>query len=80
MRDIVKQVYVYAIAHGEKVENPAESVRASLIATFVPKDRALSPLEIRLVIQHLESGARHLRHATRLRGRFKVRLSISLRC
>ena len=51
----MKQVYVYAIAHGEKVENPAESVRASSIATFVPKDRALSPLEIRLVIQHLES-------------------------
>ncbi|MCP2515545.1 tyrosine-type recombinase/integrase [Achromobacter mucicolens] len=57
IRDIVKQVYVYAIAHGEKVENPAESVRASSIATFVRKDRALSPLEIRLVIQHLESVA-----------------------
>ncbi|BCQ53264.1 hypothetical protein BLKGLAD_23260 [Burkholderia gladioli pv. gladioli] len=48
IRDIVKQVYVYAIAHGEKVDNPADSVGPSTIATFVPKDRALSPLEIRL--------------------------------
>jgi hypothetical protein len=45
IRDIVKQVYVYAIAHDEKVDNPANSVGAALIATFVPKDRALSPLE-----------------------------------
>ncbi|TBU94663.1 tyrosine-type recombinase/integrase [Phytopseudomonas dryadis] len=68
IRDIVKQVYVYAIAHGEKVENPAESVRASSIATFVPKDRALSPLEIRLVIQHLELVATYptIRLALRL--------------
>lgn len=40
IRDIVKQVYVYAIAHGEKVDNPADSVGAASIATFVPKDRA----------------------------------------
>jgi site-specific recombinase XerC len=26
IRDIVKQVYVFAIAHGEKVVNPADSV------------------------------------------------------
>lgn len=57
IRDIVKQVYVYAIANGEKVANPAESVRASSIATFVPKDRALSPLEIKLAMQELESVA-----------------------
>lgn len=68
IRDIVKQVYVYAIAHGEKVEDPAEGVRASSIAIFVPKDRALSPLEIRLVIQHLESVATYptIRLALRL--------------
>ncbi|MGO3743273.1 tyrosine-type recombinase/integrase [Kerstersia sp.] len=57
IRDIVKQVYVYAIANGEKVANPADSVRASSIATFVPKDRALSPLEIKLAMQELESVA-----------------------
>jgi integrase len=57
IRDIVKQVYVYAIAHGEKVVNPADSVGAASIATFVPKDRALSPLEIGLMQQQLESVA-----------------------
>ena len=57
IRDIVKQVYVYAIAHGEKVDNPANSVGAASIATFVPKDRALSPLEIRLFVQQMESVA-----------------------
>ncbi len=57
IRDIVKQVYVYAIAHGEKVDNPADSVGAASIATFVPKDRALSPLEIRLFVQQMESVA-----------------------
>ncbi|SAK17662.1 phage integrase [Burkholderia multivorans] len=54
IRDIVKQVYVYAIAHGEKVDNPADSVRAASIAALLPKDRALSPLEIRLFLQQME--------------------------
>jgi integrase len=54
IRDIVKQVYVYAIAHGEKVDHPANSVGAASIATFIPKDRALSPLEIRLMVQQME--------------------------
>lgn len=57
VRDIVKQVYAFAILHGEKVENPAESVGAASIATFVPKDRALSPLEIRLMARQMESVA-----------------------
>lgn len=35
IRDIVEQVYV--IAHGEKVENPAESVRASSIEPSCPR-------------------------------------------
>lgn len=59
IRDIVKQVYVYTIAHGEKAENPANSVGAASIATFVPKDRALSPLEIRLMVQQMESVANY---------------------
>ncbi|WP_434803245.1 tyrosine-type recombinase/integrase [Paracidovorax avenae] len=68
IRDIVKQVYVYAIARGEKVENPTDSVSASSIATFTPKDRALSPLEIRLMLQQLESVATYptIRLALRL--------------
>lgn len=43
IRDIVKQVYVFAILHGEKVENPADEFKAASIATFVPKERALTP-------------------------------------
>lgn len=57
IRDIVKQVYAFAILHGEKVENPAADVGAASIATFVPKDRALSPLEIRLMARQMESVA-----------------------
>jgi integrase len=57
VRDIVKQVYAFAILHGEKVDNPAENVGAASIATFVPKDHALSPLEIRLMARQMESVA-----------------------
>ena len=55
IRDIVKQVFAFAILHGEKVENPADDVKAASIATFVPKDRALTPTEIRLAFHQLES-------------------------
>jgi integrase len=58
-RDIVKQIYVYAHLHGEKVANPADSVSVASIATFVAKDRALSPLEIQLLSKLLESVTTH---------------------
>lgn len=54
VRDIVKQVYGFAILHGEKVSNPADDVGPSSIATFVPKDRALSPSEIRIALSQME--------------------------
>nr|WP_291524452.1 hypothetical protein [Acidithiobacillus sp.] len=57
IRDIVKQVYAFAIQHGEKVDNPAKDLGAASIAAFVPKDRALSPLEIRLMAWQMESVA-----------------------
>ncbi|WP_246795253.1 hypothetical protein [Burkholderia perseverans] len=57
IRGSVKQVYVYAVAHGEKVDNPADRVGSSTIVTVVPKDRALSPLEIRLMVRQMESVA-----------------------
>lgn len=57
VRDIVKQIYVFAILHGEKVVNPADDVGAASIATFVPKDRALTPTEIRLMHRQMESVA-----------------------
>jgi integrase len=55
VRDIVKQVYAHAIMHGEKVANPADEVSPSSIATFAPKDRALSPAEIRLMVHEMET-------------------------
>lgn len=57
VRDIVKQVYGFAILHGEKVVNPADDVGPSSIATFVPKDRALSPSEIRIMLSQMEHVA-----------------------
>jgi integrase len=57
VRDIVKQIYGYAILHGEKVPNPADDVGPSSIATFVPKDRALTPTEIRIMLSQMEQVA-----------------------
>ena len=54
VRDIVKQIYGFAILHGEKVANPADDVGPASIATFVPRDRALSATEIRIMLQQLD--------------------------
>lgn len=53
-REIVYQVYRWAIERGQKVENPAELVRPASIAKFAPRDRALTPEEIGLMYQYLE--------------------------
>ena len=39
-REVVLQVYRWAIERGQKVENPAEMVRPNSIARFQPRDRA----------------------------------------
>jgi len=57
VRDILKQIYGFAILHGEKVANPADDVGPASIATFAPKDRALSPAEIRVMLKQLEKVA-----------------------
>jgi integrase len=57
VRDIVKQIYGFAILHGEKVPNPVDDVGPASIATFVPKDRSLSPTEIRIMLKRLEKVA-----------------------
>ena len=57
VRDIVKLIFAYAILHGEKVANPADEVGPASIATFVPKDRSLSPAEIRIMLKQLEHVA-----------------------
>ena len=54
VRDIVKQIYGFAILNGEKLANPADDVVPASIATFTPKDRALSPREIRIMLRELE--------------------------
>jgi integrase len=68
IRDIVKQIFGFAILHGEKVANPADEVGPSSIATFVPKDRALSPTEIRVMHKMMETVATYptIRLALRL--------------
>lgn len=57
VRDIVKQVFGFAALHGDKTPNPADQVGPSSIATFVPKDRALSPSEIRVMHRVLDATA-----------------------
>ena len=47
VREIVLQVYRWAIERGQKVENPADLVKPSTIAKFEPRDRALRALLIK---------------------------------
>jgi integrase len=54
VRDIVKLIYAFAILHGEKTKNPAEEVLPASIATFVARDRSLSPSEIRIMLRLLD--------------------------
>lgn len=54
VRDIVKQIYGYAKLHGEKVANPADELGAASIATFIPRDRVLSPEEVQLMHRQLD--------------------------
>ena len=56
-RDIVLQIYRFIQARGVKVENPAEAIRPSAIATFKARDRALSPVEIHKFFKALEEVA-----------------------
>ncbi len=52
-REVVMQVYRWAIERGQKVENPADMVRPTSIARFEPRDRALTPAEIGLMYRYL---------------------------
>jgi len=54
VREIVGQVFRFAIERGHKVPNPADDVKASAIATFKAKDRALSPDEIRIFFEEID--------------------------
>lgn len=53
-REVVMLVYRWANERGMRVENPADLVRPNSIAKFEPRDRALSPVEIKLMYEYLE--------------------------
>lgn len=55
VREVVMQVYRWAAERGQKVENPADLVRPTAIARFEPRERALSPDEIGLMYQYLDT-------------------------
>lgn len=52
-REIVLQVFRWAIERGQKVDNPADLVRPASIAKFELRDRALTPEEIKLMYQYM---------------------------
>ncbi len=54
VREFVKLIYNYANLHGIKVENPAEDVDPRSIAKVRPRDRSLSPVEIRILYRALD--------------------------
>jgi len=57
VREIVLAVFNHARGSGLTVDNPAEAIRASTIATFEPRERALSPAEIRKFLTTLDRVA-----------------------
>ncbi|WP_235206910.1 tyrosine-type recombinase/integrase [Bordetella bronchiseptica] len=57
IREIVLAVFRHAQNRGVAVNNPAEAVRGSAIARFSPRDRALTPAEIRKFLAALEQVA-----------------------
>lgn len=54
VRDLIANVYRYAIQRGHKFENPADEIANSSIATFKKRERTLSPKEIHLFFNALE--------------------------
>lgn len=54
VREIVMQIFRFAQGRGVKIDNPAEAIRASAIAKFKPRERALSPDEIRVFFNALD--------------------------
>lgn len=56
-REIVLQVFRFIQARGLNIQNPAETIRPSAIATFKARDRALSPSEIHVFFDALERTA-----------------------
>lgn len=55
VREIVKLIFTFANNHGESLANPADDIRPISLGSFRPKDRALSPTEIRVMHSVLEN-------------------------
>lgn len=54
-REVLMQIYRWAAERGHRVENPADLVRPTAIARFEARDRALTPEEIGLMYQYLDT-------------------------
>lgn len=54
VRDVIKAVFEFAALKGAKIPNPAASISPKAITTIKARDRALSPLEVRLMLLTLE--------------------------
>ena len=54
VRDLIANIYRYAIQRGHKFANPADDIANSSIATFKKRERTLTPKEIRLFFTALE--------------------------
>ncbi|RPH28321.1 site-specific integrase [Buttiauxella warmboldiae] len=57
VREIISSVYIYAKNRGHDFKNPAQDIKASSIATFLPRVRSLSPLEIGIFFNTLDTVA-----------------------
>ena len=55
VRDLIANVYRYAIQRGHKFANPADEIANSSIATFKKRERVLTPREIKLFFNTLET-------------------------
>lgn len=54
VRDLIANIYRYAIQRGHKFSNPADEIANSSIATFKKRERTLTPREIHLFFNALE--------------------------
>ncbi|TQE41763.1 tyrosine-type recombinase/integrase [Aggregatibacter actinomycetemcomitans] len=55
VRDLIANIYRYAIQRGHKLPNPADEIANSSIATFKKRERVLTPREIKLFFSTLEN-------------------------
>ncbi|WP_456304445.1 hypothetical protein [Aristophania vespae] len=53
-REVMFQVYRWAIERGQRIKNPAELVCPTSIVEFEPRDRALTSEEVGLMYQSEE--------------------------